>query len=205
MEGSTITLDGSIALVVEFFNYSVNSILFQRAVYPPEDFTVKKKYGLNILVTINDELQLYMKQVCSQLEAWLTPGKISKLVLVIKDKDTAEVVERWQFDIHVHDKSDQAGGMTMNTASKSTGDIYKEIQAIMRQITASVTFLPILEDKCTFNILVYADEDVQVPTTWEDSDPNLIAGGGEHVKLRSFDTSMHKIDALVAYRVMDDA
>jgi mitotic spindle assembly checkpoint protein MAD2 len=44
------------------------SILFQRAVYPPEDFTVKKKYGLNILVTINDELQLYMKQVCSQLE-----------------------------------------------------------------------------------------------------------------------------------------
>lgn len=56
----------------------------------------------------------------------------------------------------------------------------------------------------TFNILVYADEDVQVPTTWEDSDPNLIAGGGEHVKLRSFDTSMHKIDALVAYRVMDD-
>jgi len=37
-------------------------------VYPPEDFTVKKKYGLNILVTINDELQLYMKQVCSQLE-----------------------------------------------------------------------------------------------------------------------------------------
>lgn len=98
--------------------------------YPPEDFTVKKKYGLNILVTINDELQLYMKQVCSQLEgmqaaisyqisrghsywlsflpAWLTPGKISKLVLVIKDKDTTEVVERWQFDIHVNDKSDQA-------------------------------------------------------------------------------------------------
>ncbi|GAB5589929.1 Mitotic spindle checkpoint component mad2 [Umbelopsis nana] len=201
MEGSTITLDGSIALVVEFFNYSVNSILFQRAVYPPEDFTVKKKYGLNILVTINDELQLYLKQVCSQLQAWLMPGKISKLVLVIKDRDTSEVVERWQFDIHVSEKSDSAPSAT---APKSQEDIYKEIQAIMRQITASVTFLPILEDKCTFNILVYADEDVQVPTTWEDSDPNLIAGGGEHVKLRSFDTSMHKIDALVAYRVAND-
>jgi hypothetical protein len=37
-------------------------------VYPPEDFTVKKKYGLNILMTINDELQLYLKQVCSQLQ-----------------------------------------------------------------------------------------------------------------------------------------
>ncbi|KAH8551866.1 DNA-binding protein [Umbelopsis sp. PMI_123] len=202
MEGSTITLDGSIALVVEFFNYSVNSILFQRAVYPPEEFTVKKKYGLNILMTINDELQLYMKQVCSQLQEWLTPGKISKLVLVIKDKDTTEVVERWQFDIHVHDNSEQT--QPIAATSKLQEDIYKEIQAIMRQITASVTFLPVLEDKCTFNILVYADEDIQVPTTWEDSDPNLIAGGGEHVKLRSFDTSMHKIDALVAYRVTND-
>jgi mitotic spindle assembly checkpoint protein MAD2 len=43
-------------------------------VYPPEDFTVKKKYGLNILVTINDELQLYMKQVCSQLEGTQAAG-----------------------------------------------------------------------------------------------------------------------------------
>jgi len=38
--------------------------------------------------------------------AWLIPGKISKLVLVIKDKDTTEVIERWQFDIHVRDKVD---------------------------------------------------------------------------------------------------
>jgi hypothetical protein len=27
-------------------------------------------------------------------------------VLVIKDKDTTEVIERWQFDIHVRDKAD---------------------------------------------------------------------------------------------------
>ncbi|CAM0138683.1 Mitotic spindle checkpoint component mad2 [Umbelopsis sp. WA50703] len=198
MEGSTITLDGSVALVVEFFKYSVNSILFQRAVYPPEEFTVKKKYGLNILVTINNELQQYLNQVCSQLQEWLKPGKISKLVLVIKDKETTEVVERWQFDIHVQRPE------SAEPTAKTQDQIYKEVQAIMRQITASVTFLPILEEKYTFNILVYADEDVQVPTTWEDSDPNLIAGGGEHVKLRSFDTSMHKIDALVAYRVTSD-
>jgi len=69
---------------------------------------------------------------------------------------------------------------------------------------ATMTVYWYLQTTGTFNILVYADEDVQVPTTWEDSDPNLITGGGEHVKLRSFDTSMHKIDALVAYRVMDD-
>lgn len=29
-----------------------------------------------------------------------------------------------------------------------------EIQAIIRQITASVTFLPLLQDACTFDLLV---------------------------------------------------
>lgn len=35
-------------------------------------------------------------------------------------------------------------------------------QAIIRQITASVTFLPLLEEPCTFDMLVYTDKDVQV-------------------------------------------
>lgn len=36
------------------------------------------------------------------------------------------------------------------------------LQAIVRQITASVTFLPLLEEPCTFDMLVYTDDDVQV-------------------------------------------
>lgn len=43
--------------------------------------------------------------------------------------------------------------------------------AIIRQITASVTFLPLIDEPCSFDLLVYADEDVDVPRTWEDSDP----------------------------------
>ncbi len=38
---------------------------------------------------------------------------------------------------------------------KSTKDIQSEIQAVLRQITASVTFLPILQEPCTFDLLVY--------------------------------------------------
>jgi hypothetical protein len=33
-----ITLKGSTAMVSEFFEYSVNSILYQRGVYPSDDF-----------------------------------------------------------------------------------------------------------------------------------------------------------------------
>jgi mitotic spindle assembly checkpoint protein MAD2 len=68
----------------------------------------------------------------------------------------------------------------------------------MRQITASVTFLPLLEDDCTFNVVVYADADAPVPSEWADSDPKNIKNP-EMVQLRSFSTDAHKIDTLVAY------
>ena len=50
--------------------------------------------------------------------------------------------------------------------AKSEKEIMGEIQAIIRQITASVTFLPMLEDKCTFDLLVYTKADSDVPQQW---------------------------------------
>lgn len=35
----------------------------------------------------------------SQLHKWMMGGKISKLVVVITDKETGEHIERWQFDV----------------------------------------------------------------------------------------------------------
>ena len=35
----------------------------------------------------------------SQLNKWMTGGKISKLVIVITNKETGDHVERWQFDV----------------------------------------------------------------------------------------------------------
>lgn len=40
-----------------------------------------------------------------------------------------------------------------------------------------------------------------MPLEWQDSDARLIAEGkAEQVKLRSFSTAVHKVDAVVAYR-----
>jgi mitotic spindle assembly checkpoint protein MAD2 len=81
------------------FQYSIHTILFQRGVYPAEDFTAVKKYGLNMLVSSDDQVRAYIKKIMSQLDKWMIGGKISKLVIVITDKDTGEHVERWQFDV----------------------------------------------------------------------------------------------------------
>ena len=74
-----------------------------------------------------------------------------------------------------------------------------------------------------FNILVYTDLDTAVPKEWIDSDPHMITGNAEQVrppssrpfsprsltyaqvKLRSFSTNIHKVEALVAYRLGADA
>lgn len=64
---------------------------------------------------------------------------------------------------------------------------------------ASVTFLPQLDGNCTFNVLVYADADSDVPMEWGDSDAKEIKNG-EKVQLRSFSTNNHRVDTIVSYR-----
>ncbi|KAJ9298620.1 hypothetical protein DTO271G3_3587 [Paecilomyces variotii] len=212
-----LSLKGSSKLVSEFFEYSINSILFQRGVYPAEDFTTVKKYGLNMLVTADDQVKAYIKKIMSQLNKWMIGGKISKLVVVITNKETGEHVERWQFDVQIFGKAAQSKSSrkTADKENASSGDvdaqpvekktekeIQDEIQAIFRQITASVTFLPVLDGDCTFNVLVYADADSEVPVEWGDSDAKEIKNG-EKVQLRSFSTNNHRVDTLVSYRLAD--
>ena len=195
-----------------------------------------KKYGLNMLVTSDDQVKAYIKKIMSQLNKWMTGGKISKLVVVITSKETGEHVERWQFDVQIFNRPSkkvaskdtskppdkenaapmQAFPPPCNCAiyppnfktrdtpepppEKTEKEIQSEIQSIFRQITASVTFLPQLDaGNCTFNVLVYADADSEVPMEWGDSDAKEIENG-EKVQLRSFSTSNHRVDTLVSYR-----
>jgi mitotic spindle assembly checkpoint protein MAD2 len=211
-----LSIKGSSKLVAEFFEYSINSILFQRGVYPPEDFTTVKKYGLNMLVTADDQVKAYIKKIMSQLNKWMLGGKISKLVVVITDKETGEHVERWQFDVQIFGKhksqstrksgdkeNDTPGDVSQpETVEKTEKQIQEEIQAIFRQITASVTFLPVLDGDCTFNVLVYADADSDVPVEWGDSDAKDIKNP-EKVQLRSFSTNNHRVETMVSYRLAD--
>ncbi|KAK7517629.1 HORMA domain protein [Phyllosticta citriasiana] len=239
-----LALKGSSKIVSEFFEYSIHSILFQRGVYPAEDFSPVKKYGLTMMVSADDQVQAYIKKIMTQLRKWMQGAKINKLVIVITSRETGEHVERWQFDIDIFgktkpttpppaadassstpaaaaeddDNKDTKNENETNEASskqqrrtrdpspppkeKTEAEIQSEIQSLFRQITASVTFLPMLDGNCTFNVLVYADADSDVPVEWGDSDAKEIEGG-EKVQLRSFSTSQHKVDTVVSYRMAD--
>ena len=96
---NVITLKGSTAIVTEFFGYSINSILFQRGIYPPETFQHVKKYGLAMLVTSDVGLRAYLSQVLEQLSAWLMAGQVQRLVVVIEGAESKTPLERWVFNI----------------------------------------------------------------------------------------------------------
>lgn len=66
-----------------------------------------------------------------------------------------------------------------------------------------MTFLPMLDGNCTFNVLVYADADSEVPLEWGDSDAKEVKNA-EKVMLRSFSTNNHRIDTVVSYRWVCD-
>jgi mitotic spindle assembly checkpoint protein MAD2 len=71
-EASTsIDLRGSTEIVVEFFEYCVNSILYQRAIYPPESFKRTSKYGLAMMMATEEGLVAYIANITRQLESWL--------------------------------------------------------------------------------------------------------------------------------------
>jgi len=52
-------------------------------------------------------------------------------------------------------------------------------------------------------LLVYTDKEVAAPEKWADSDPCYIMNSSE-VKLRSFTTSVYKVDSMVAYKDKDE-
>ena len=162
---TVITLKGSIALVSEFFHTAINSILYQRGIYQPETFRRESKYGLTVLTTNDTGLLEYLDNVMNQMETWLTDGDVQRLVVVVTGLDSQETLERWQFNVsvekedgnsshgHAHGHAHGHGGgdenindLNQHKASssskmgkKSIRDIHNEIQAIIRQITASVS------------------------------------------------------------------
>eukprot|EP00439_Symbiodinium_sp_Y106_P071257 s241_g12.t1 len=122
-----ITLRGSTDTVVEFFGYAINSILYQRGVYPPENFTSVAKYGLSILVTKDKGLQEYLGEVLKQLRGWMMVSQVKKLVVVVASQVTEETLERWTFDVQVNDGATTALAIPQTQADKVREQ--KEIQA----------------------------------------------------------------------------
>lgn len=96
-----MTLKGSVALVSDFLLYGIQSILYQRDIYPADDFKMIKRFNTQVLTTMDDGLKEYLERAIGQVQEWLSLGQVKRIVVAIVEKETQETVERWQFDVEV--------------------------------------------------------------------------------------------------------
>ncbi|EJD04003.1 spindle assembly checkpoint protein [Fomitiporia mediterranea MF3/22] len=222
-----ITLKGSTVIVTDFFKFAVNTILYQRGVYPADDFHLVKKYGQVVMLTQDLALENYLDNAnIKQMIEWLLTGSVTQLVLAIISKDSRTTLERWVFDVHLQNPptstDDPAPYVSLlwisnrlplnmlafecdcfcRASTKPESQIQAEIRDILKQIVSTVTFLPTMDEPTVFNILAYTSESADVPAgEWVDTDPLAIeASKSQQVRLRSFSTDVHRVEAMVAYR-----
>lgn len=206
---SKLALKGSSKIVADYFEFAINNILFQRGIYPSEDFHTVRKYGLPMLVTSDADVRQYIETIMVLVKKWIYGGKINKLAIAIVAKSTVEVVERWEFEVEVFKQNngtiDNAtdGADPSDLPEKSRDETQREIQSLVRQITSLVSYLPMLkEDEYTFNVLVHTDpNDTNIPTEWCEGEEKIPLGANvEKVQFRSFSTNIHEIGTNVTYK-----
>jgi len=194
---TAISLKGSTEMVCEFFYYAINSILYQRNIYPGDSFSTTTKYNLKMVETCDEKLKEYLDSILGQLKDWLNDLNVKKLVIVMQDIETKETVERWSFDVVCDKTIKTVPGETRTTDVK---EIQRGIQNVIRQIVATVTFLPVPESCWSFDLLIYTDDEVATPEGWDETTAKFIPQG-EEVKLKSFTTSIHTIEPQISYKL----
>jgi mitotic spindle assembly checkpoint protein MAD2 len=200
-DGQSITFKGSTNLVTDFFKYAVNTILFQRGVYPPDHFHMVKKYGQTVLVTQNLTLENYLEEMLRQIDTLLFTVE-TQLVVAIVSKDSGMPLEKWVFVINLVQRPSQRT-LGRAQASEPEAKIQAEIHFILRQIVSTMTVLPIIDEPISYDVLVRTHGPADLPDNgWVDTDPAAIeAGKSQRVILPSFSTVVHRIEAMVLWYV----
>ncbi|KAG5892133.1 hypothetical protein JTB14_032355 [Gonioctena quinquepunctata] len=195
---TAITLKGSAAIVCDYLNYGINSILFQRGLYPPENFKAEENYGLTILMSTDNKIKDFLATTLGQLKDWLVDRTVNKIAVVITNVKTLEVMERWDFKVEYEGETTESE----QVSEKPLKDIKREIRDVLKQIASSVAYLPLLDCLCSFDIQIYTKNDVKLPEEWSEAQPAHIKNA-QSVKMRSFSTNIHKMETVVTYKNED--
>ncbi|XP_064544763.1 mitotic spindle assembly checkpoint protein MAD2A [Drosophila montana] len=195
-----ITLKGSAQIIVEYLKYGINSILFQRGIYPAENFDNTQQYGLTILMSKDPKITTFLQNVLKQTEEWLSKNMINKISMVITNAHTKEVLECWDFKMHAEGGDGESNDPTKQTSSKQLSRIQNEIRDVMRQISATVSYLPLLDCICTFDVMIHTLQNTEIPAQWDETGAVFIQNA-QAVQLRSFSTGLHKVDTVVNYKM----
>ena len=133
----------------------------------------------------------------------MAKNQVEKISMIITNVNTQETLECWDFKVQ-SEPGDGSEKMDPKnpTSSKELKVIQAEIRDVMRQIAATISYLPLLECVCSFDILIHTIKECDVPEKWNETE-NVTIKNSQTVQLKSFSTGLHKMDTIVSYRMMD--
>lgn len=123
--------------------YGINSILYQRGIYPPETFEPLERFGIFFLMSVDEKIKTFLETVLGQVQEWLQHRKVHKITLVITNVNTKEVLEKWDFKVDYEGETPNGTGNNEDRANmpdvgnKDIATIQKEIREVIRQITGT--------------------------------------------------------------------
>ncbi|XP_059049905.1 mitotic spindle assembly checkpoint protein MAD2A isoform X2 [Achroia grisella] len=181
----------------------MNSVLFQRGLYPAETFKAEQHYGITLLLSEDSQIKNFLTNLLTQSEEWIVNKKVSKLSLIILDVANKEVLECWDFKVE-YEEGDATLSKEKNetVGTKDLKKIQQEIRDVMLQVAATISYLPFLDRRCSFDVLVHAKTDCDIPEKWAEAEPITITNA-QNVQLKSFTTSLHKMETVVTYKLFD--
>ncbi|KAA6385996.1 MAG: putative mitotic spindle assembly checkpoint protein MAD2A [Streblomastix strix] len=125
---------------------------------------------------------------------WLMSCTVHKLVFVISSSETNEILEQWAFEL----ETSKDHKINEKQVNRNVKEIHDEIQVIMRQIAASVSSLPLLNEPCSFEIFVYPNESENFPSWWQQSNDRIIVDG-QQAKFSQFITNIYPEKSSASY------
>lgn len=161
----------------------------------------------------DEKIEAFLKNVLVQAEQWVANNLVEKISLIITNAHNREVLECWEFKVENEtskapatsngngqpaevDKSDPKNPIS----NKDLHRIQLEIRDVMRQISATVSYLPLLDNICSFDILVHTLEGCEVPEHFNETAEVQIQNA-QAVELKSFSTGLHKMQTIVNYKM----
>ncbi|XP_041976701.1 mitotic spindle assembly checkpoint protein MAD2A [Aricia agestis] len=200
---NSITLRGSAQIICEYLNFAINSVLFQRGLYPPETFKAQQQYGLTLLISEDAQINSFLTNLLSQSEEWIVNKKVRKISLIIINVANKEVLECWDFKVQYEDGDAELSKEKKEmVSSKDLKKIQQEIRDVMLQVAATISYLPFLDCRCSFDVLVHAQTDCDIPEKWSEAEPVVISNA-QNVQLKSFSTNLHKMETVVSYKLVE--
>lgn len=145
-------------------------------------------------------MQVYGDHCLYSSIEWLSKNMINKISMVITNAHTKEVLECWDFNMQAELGDGDISDPTKATTTKELSRIQNEIRDVMRQISATVSYLPLLDCICTFDIMIHTLQNTELPAKWDETGA-IVIQNPQAVQLRSFSTGLHKVDTVVNYKM----